>query len=135
MKSFKQFINEESFYLDGVKFNFSHHFLDRIPIRSKIKKKEDIINALSSFNEAIDVDGFMQLIKKIRAKLKDIPERGEFLFYSKSLGQGLVAAWDAFKNKLTFITFLPAERHQSKTGTEEIQLEKRYINKNTILID
>ena len=124
MKTFKQYINETSIYVDDVEFDFGSHFLDRIPLRSDIKDPKKLLKILQHINENLDIDTFVNMIKKIRSKLKDLPEKGEFLFYDKNLKQGMIAAWDAFKNKLKFITFLPPDRHNVKPGTEMITLEQ-----------
>lgn len=124
MKSFKQYITETSIYVDDVEFDFGDHFLERIPLRSNIKDPKQLLKVLQHIHESLNVDTFIDMIKKIRGKLKELPEKGVFLFYDENLKQGMIAAWDAFKNKLKFITFLPPDRHNVKPGTKMITLEQ-----------
>jgi hypothetical protein len=116
MKTFKQFISEEHINVDGVDFDLGMHFLDRIKERSELTRAE--------LNE---------LIKKIREKLSKIKPMGEFLFYSRKLKQGIIAAWDSFKQKLKMITFLPRGKEFPKPGTEKIVMEN--IQYDIIYID
>lgn len=118
MKTFKQYINESSITFDGVEFDFGMHFLDRI-------KERNILT----------IEQLEALIKRIRKKLADLDPKGEFLFYSHELKQGVVAAWDAFKHKMKFITFLPKGKEFPKPGTEKVYVESQEKELTIIYID
>lgn len=106
MKRFKQFITERVITIDDVDFDLGVHGEDRIKERSKLSAEE-----------------FKELLAKIRSKLSSLDIKGEFLFYSKKLRQGVVAAWDAIKSRLKLITFLPQGKHFAKPGTDEVVME------------
>lgn len=98
--------------VDGVDYNYSSHFFDRIGERGKIT-----------------IDQLKSIMSNVRKKLKDLPIKGEFLFFSKSAKQGIVAVWDAIKSKLSFLTFLPPkekpEDYFAKSGTEKVMIESK----------
>ena len=71
--------------LDGVEFILTKHFKDRL------RERKEFSN--------LDFSNFLQ---HIRTKLADIKPEGYFCFTSKSLGQSIIAFWDA-------MTFLPRE--------------------------
>lgn len=117
MKRFKQFITERVITIDDVDFDLGVHGEERIKERSKLSPEQ-----------------FTELLTKIRSKLSSLDIKGEFLFYSKRLQQGLVAAWDAIKSKIKLITFLPKGKHFAKSGTEEIFVENITINKDITIV-
>lgn len=106
MKSFKEYITENSTIIDNVEFTMSKHFHDRIQERS-LYSKEDL----------------HQLLTLIRKKLASLPIKGEFLFYSNSMKQGIIADWNAYNQKVKLITFLPKGEVFSKSGTDKIVME------------
>jgi len=126
LKRFKTFVNEMSAKeaglpqeVDGVEYTYSNHFFDRVGERVKI-----------TFQQLKDI------VVNIRKKIKDLPIKGEFLFFSKSLHQGIVASWNAIKAKLSFVTFLPPkkspEEYFTKGDTEKVVIEN--INKDIKII-
>lgn len=118
IKKFKQYILENIVTFDGVDFDFGTHFIDRIKER----------NLLS-------IEQLESLIKRIREKLAELDPKGEFLFYSRELKQGVIAAWDAFKHHIKFITFLPKGKEFPKPGTEKIYVESHEKKILIIYID
>jgi hypothetical protein len=123
---FKQYLSEMSAYaaempqeVDGVSYGYSNHFFDRLSERG-----------------TITLDQLKAMVKKVRTQLAELPMKGDFLFFSKSLKQGIVAAWDAIKSKLNFITFLPPKKNPdeyfAKSGTSKVVFEN--INKNITII-
>jgi len=114
--SFNQYLTEMSTHIGDVEFRFSNHFSDRVKERS-----------------VITPDDLNTLLANIRKKLTDLPAVGEFLFYSKRLAQGVIAAWDSFRNRISLITFLPKNKHFAKPGTETVVLES--ITYQIIYID
>lgn len=122
IKSFKQYINEMSVAgttipteFDGVDYNYSRHFFDRLGERGNIT-----------------IEQFKELLQKVRTKLKDLPMVGEFLFFSRKFKQGIITSWDAMKRKLSFITFLPPGKDFPKPGTKRVVVEN--INKTVTVI-
>ena len=118
MKSFKQFINEEHMNVDGVDFDLGLHFTDRLKERSQLS-----------------IDEIKQLMSSIREKLASIRPMGEFLFYSRKLKQGVIAAWDSFKQKLKMITFLPRNKEYPKPGTQKVYVESLETEYEIVYVD
>lgn len=104
---------EMSQQIGEVDFNFTKHFLERMKVR--------LGNTTMSSEEMIEY--LKPILANMVKKLGELPVVGEFLFYSKKLGHGIVAAWDAYKRKMSLITFLPKERHQPTKGTQEVVIE------------
>lgn len=94
---------EMSQQIGEVEFNFTKHFMERFSERSQISKDQ--------------LNGFLH---RIIDKLPSIDPEGQFLFYSKKLQQGVIAAWDAFKRKMHMITFLPPNKKFSKDAAEVV---------------
>jgi hypothetical protein len=107
MKRFKSFIAENTITLDDVQFDLGNHFNDRLAQRRAEWQKNDV----------------QYFLQKIRSKLASLDPKGEYLFYSNKLKQGVIAAWDAIKAKVKLITFLPKGRSNPKPGTEKIMIE------------
>ncbi len=119
IKSFKQFrLDEMSVNVGELEYDFSPHFFDRIRERGQFTPDE--------------IELFL---KKIASKVKDIPGKKEFLFFSKRMKQGLIAAWDSVKKKLKLITFLPRGKDFAKPGTEKVVIESKYKEYQIIFID
>jgi len=107
LKSFKQFrLEEMSVTVNDLEMDFSPHFFDRIRERGQFTTDE------------IEI-----FLRKISEKVKNYDGKHEFLFFSRKMKQGLVAAWDSLRKKLKIITFLPRGKDFAKTGTEKVFVE------------
>lgn len=110
IKRFKHFyLNEMSLAVDDVQFYLSKHFEDRMKERG------------TNF----DIQSLKQMISKIKSKLPELPPVGDFLFYSRKLKQGFIAAWDSFRSKMSLITFLPKGKEYPNPGTEKVIIESK----------
>lgn len=70
----------------------------------------------------LEVKDWNIILDRITKDLKDknLP-KADYLFYSKSYEQGVVAGWDT--EKLSIITALPKNRFNRKPGTEFVMVE------------
>ena len=98
---------EMAMTVDDVEFILTKHFSERMKERG------------SEFS----MDAMKGMLKNIKSKLTDLPATGEFLFFSKKLKQGIVATWDAFKSKMSLITFLPKGKEFPGKDTEKVYVE------------
>jgi hypothetical protein len=86
----------------------------------------------------LDKDQLKTLFDRIVEKAKKLGRevQANILFYSKSLRQGIVTAFDRVKHAIKIITFLPRSKHFAKPGTSEIVVEGvTYSNLLIIEID
>lgn len=119
MDKFKQYLVEAQegvlnldskvlFRKDKIAIINTKHGIDRIGERNQL----DIEQLKTLFDRIIDK------AKKLGSDVKDT-----ILFYSKSLKQGIVTAYDKINKAIRIITFLPRNKHFAKPGTDEVIVE------------
>jgi hypothetical protein len=113
MKRFRERLDEGELVYSGEGFRIfsTKHSTDRIGTRNRLSGEE--------FQEFFS--RIAHRLEKLKGYAKEISDH--ILFYSQSLQQGVVTAWDKAKNTLRIITFLPRNRHFAKPGTDEVVVE------------
>jgi hypothetical protein len=113
MKRFKEHLAEAELVYSGEGFRIfgTKHSSERVGERNELTGPE-----LKEFFAKIAHR--LHVLKGYADMVSD-----QILFYSQSLKQGVVTAWDKAKNALRIITFLPRNRHFAKPGTDEIVVE------------
>jgi hypothetical protein len=122
---FQVYLNEDHmlYSKDGIKVFDTQHAIERIIQRNELKP--DQLKHL--FDIIIDQ---LKTMKSYASEFKDT-----LLFYSKSLHQGVVAAWDKTKNAIRLITFLPRNHHFAKPDTTEVVVEGTSMTLTVIYVD
>jgi hypothetical protein len=81
------------------------------------------------------MDYLKDMLVHIRERVASLAPEGDFLFYSKKFKRGVVAAWDAFKHKMTLVTFLPKGKQFTGPETEKVYVESMQREFTVIILE
>lgn len=114
MQTFKQFIEEQRLNESTMRTKIGNWFIQmsKHALERAIERRPDvnIMSWRAMYKNMVDA-----------AQKKDL--KGEILFYSHKLRQGIVAAVDAAKNTIRLITKLPRGKAIAKSGTGKVFVE------------
>lgn len=114
MQTFKQFIEEQQLDESTMRTKIGNWFIQmsKHALERAIERRPDvnIMSWRTMYQNMVDA------VQKKNLK-------GEVLFYSHKLRQGIVAAIDTAKNTIRLITKLPRGKAIAKAGTDKVFVE------------